>query len=73
MNEYEVLIETINPCGGEAHASREFKEVSAVSPELWVRENGRFPIHDSGKNASGDTVITTGDGKGMLVRYTFTE
>ena len=25
MNEYEVLIETINPCGGEAHANKEFK------------------------------------------------
>ena len=27
MNEYEVLIETINPCGGEAHSKKEFKEV----------------------------------------------
>ena len=50
MNEYEVLIETINPCGGEAHANKEFKEIEAESP-----------------------VITTGDGKGTLVRYTFTE
>ena len=55
MNEYEVLIETINPCGGEAHANKEFKEIEAD------------------KNAAGDTVITTGDGKGTLVRYTFTE
>lgn len=28
---------------------------------------------DSGKNAAGDSVITTGDGKGILIRYTFTE
>lgn len=73
MNEYEVLIETINPCGGEAHSSREFKEIEAASPEAWIAENGRFPVLDSGKNASGDTVITTGDGKGTLIRYTFTE
>ena len=33
MNEYEVLIETINPCGGEAHSKKEFKEVEAESPE----------------------------------------
>ena len=56
MHEYEVLIETINPCGGEAHAAQ-----------------GRYPVLDSGKNASGDTVITTGDGKGVMIRYTFTE
>lgn len=72
MNEYEVLIETINPCGGEAHASKEFKEIEAASPEAWVSENGRYPVLDSGKNAAGDVVIVTGDGKGNMVRYTFT-
>ena len=73
MNEYELLIETINPCGGEAHAKKEFKEVFAESPESYVAQNGRYQILDSGKNAAGDTVITTGDGKGILIRYTFTE
>lgn len=72
MNEYEVLIETINPCGGEAHANREFEEIEAASPEAWVSENGRYPVLDSGKNAAGDVVIVTGDGKGNMVRYTFT-
>ena len=33
MNEYEVLIETINPCGGEAHSKKEFKAIEAESPE----------------------------------------
>ena len=41
MNEYEVLIETINPCGGEAHAKKEFQEIETESPERWVTENGR--------------------------------
>lgn len=72
MNEYEVLIETINPCGGQAHAQKEFQEVEAASPEAWVAEHGRYPVMDSGKNAAGDTVITTGDGKGTVIRYTFT-
>ncbi len=72
MQEYEVLIETINPCGGEAHANKEFREIETDSPEAYVREQGRYPILDSGKNASGDTVITTGDGKGVMIRYTFT-
>lgn len=73
MNEYEVLIETINPCGGEAHANKEFQEIEADSPEAWVAENGRYPVMDSGKNAAGDVVITTGDGKGIVIRYTFSE
>ena len=73
MNEYELLIETINPCGGEAHSKKEFLEIKAASPEAYIAQNGRYPILDTGKNAAGDVVITTGDGKGTLVRYTFTE
>ena len=73
MNEYELLIETINPCGGEAHSKKEFLEVTVASPEAYIAQNGRYPVIDSGKNAAGDTVITTGDGKGTLVRYTFTD
>ena len=73
MKEYELLIETLNPCGGERHAGKEFLEIEAESPEAYVQANAVFPITDSGKNASGDMVITTGDGRGTIVRYTFTE
>ena len=41
MQEYEVLIETINPCGGEAHANKEFREIETDSPEAYVREHSR--------------------------------
>ena len=73
MHESEVLIETVNPCGGEAHASKDFLEIEAESPEAYVAANARYPVIDSGKNSAGDVVITTGDGRGSLVRYTFTE
>ena len=73
MNEYEVFIEDINSCGGEQHAKKELIEVEAKSPEAYVKENGRFPILDISENVSGDTVITTGDGRGNFVKYTFTE
>ena len=73
MKEYEILIETINPCGGEAHAKREIIEAKAESPEAYVKENGRFPILESTRNESGDVVIVTGDNQGSFVRYTFTE
>ena len=31
-----------------------------------------IPFSIPEKNAAGDTVITTGDGKGVMIRYTFT-
>ena len=73
MNEYEVFIEDINSCGGAQHAKKELIEIEAVSPEAYVKEHGRFPIMDISANANGDTVITTGDGNGNFVKYTFSE
>ena len=73
MKEYEILVETINPCGGEGHAKREILEAECESPEAYVAQNARYPVLDAGKNSAGDTVITTGDGRGSIVRYTFTE
>ena len=42
MHEYEVLIETINPCGGEAHSKKEFLDVKAESPEAWFPFSSLF-------------------------------
>lgn len=72
MTEYEVLVETINPCGGQKYGKKEFLEVEAASPEAYVVEHAQYPVMDSGKNADGDVVITTGDGNGNIVRFTFT-
>lgn len=72
MNEYEVFIEDINPCGGSKYAKKEMIEVEAESPEAYVKENGRFPILEISEGEAGDTVITTGDGNGNIVRYSFT-
>jgi len=73
MNEYEILIEDINPCCGEKYGKKEIIEAEADSPEAYVKEHGRFPVIDTAVNADGDYVITTGDGSGNIVRYTFTE
>lgn len=71
MEEYELLIEAVNPCGGSAHATRTILEIETDDPEGYVRENAVFPIMDIGKNSDGDLVITTGDGKGYITKYTF--
>ncbi len=73
MNEYEILIETINPCGGEAHAKREIIEAEAESPEAYVKSKAPYPVIDRVLTSDGDTLIITGDGSGSIVRYTFTE
>lgn len=73
MTEYEVLMESVNPCGGDRHSVKSIFEVESDDPEAYVRENGQFPILEIGHNQSGDLVITTGDGKGYKVTYTFTE
>ena len=73
MREFEILIEDINPCGGSQFAKREIIEAEAESPEAYVAVNGRFPVISRSVNADGDTVITTGDGHGNFVTYTFTE
>mgnify|MGYP006968822449 FL=1 len=73
MNEYEILIETINPCGGEAHAKREIIEAEAESPEAYVKSKAPYPVIDRVLTSDGDTLIITGDGSGSMARYTFTE
>lgn len=70
--EYEVLVEEMNPCGGAAHSIRSFMDVETDDPEGYVRSVARFPVMEVAKNADGDLVITTGDGKGYMIRYTFT-
>jgi len=73
MTEYEVLVETINPCGGAKHCIKEFMDVETNDPIAWVKANGRFPILDTVTNADGDLKIITGDEAGNFVHYTFTE
>ena len=71
MNEYEVIIEEINPCGGETYARKEILEVEAESPESYVRANGKFPILEIITQNDGSVLIVTGNDSGYFTRYTF--
>ena len=73
MREYEVVSEYINPCGGAEYAIREIFDVETDDPVEYVRKEGRFPILEVTKDASGDVLIITGDDKGYRIRYTFSE
>ena len=48
MKESEVLIETINPCGGEKHADKKLIEVETNDPSAYVRENSPYPVRCAG-------------------------
>ena len=56
MKEYEIIIETINPCGGDRHSQQEIVEAKIESPEAFVKEKGRFPIIDKIENPDGGVV-----------------
>ena len=73
MNGYEVIIEEINPCGGETYARKEIIEVEADSPESFVRQHARFPIIEVSKQSDGTTLIVCGNDCGYITRYTFSE
>lgn len=73
MAEYEIIMESMTPCGGSKHAIRTIIEAEAESPEAYVEQNKRFPIRDISQSADGGVVITTGNERGYVVRYTFME
>ena len=73
MKEYEVLIETINPCGGEKHADKKLIEVATEDPGTYVRENSPYPVRCAGMDKQGNIVIGTGNEQGYQINYTFTE
>lgn len=50
MNEYEVLVEDINPCGGKAYAKKEIIEIEAESPKAYVQVMAGIPLWTLRKN-----------------------
>lgn len=53
MKEYEILIETINPCGGEGHAKKEIIEAECESPEAYVKKKRPTPLWTTRKPPRG--------------------
>ena len=73
MQTYEVLVRRIRPCPGDPHDSERFIEIETDSPEDYVLENAPYPILDSVESLNGEIIITTGDGDGNFLKYTFTK
>ncbi|MCQ2553268.1 MAG: hypothetical protein MJ150_03085 [Clostridia bacterium] len=73
MKQFEMIMESMTPCGGSEHAVRGIWEVRAESPVADVEANKGCPIMDITEKENGDVVITTGNEVGYMTRYTFTE
>ena len=73
MQSYEVLVRKIRPCPGDPHDKETFLEIETDDPERYVLENAPYPILDSVENLNGEIIITTGDGEGNFLKYTFTK
>lgn len=72
MKEYELCIETMNPCGGKEYAQREFRDVETDDPVGYVKIHAPLPVLEVSE-ADGSIIVTTGDGFGYITRYIFTE
>ena len=72
LRSYEIIVERVTPCGGTKHAIREILDADAVSPEAYVRENGRFPVLEI-HEAEDQTTILTGNSAGYRDTFLFTE
>lgn len=73
MKNYEVMVEIISRCSGPGRARKDFREVEAESPEHYAAANSPYPVMDTAHTPEGDYIISTGDGKGSMIRFTFSE
>jgi len=71
MREFEVTIESMNPCGGEQYAQREIREIETEDPVAWVRaETG---ITEVTCEELRDGLLVIAGQNGYIKRFTFTE
>ena len=73
MAEYELFIEKIRPCGKTKDSDKQVVEINIECPDEYVRQNSSFPVIEKTIAENGDVSIVTGDSRGNIVNYTFTE
>ena len=71
MREYEVTIESMNPCGGAEYAQREIREIETDDPVAWVRAQTR--LETVSVCGDGDALVVEAEQFGYIKRFTFTE
>ena len=73
MKEYELCIETMNPCGGKEYAQREFRDVETDDPVAYVRQMLQDREVKLDGQTDGNGVVTVyADCSGMIQKFIFT-
>ncbi len=73
MAEYELFIEKIRPCGNDRDSEKQVVEINIDCPDEYVYQNSSFPVIEKTVADNGDVRIVTGDNRGNVISYTFTE
>ena len=71
MKEYEVTIESMNPCGGEQFAQREIREIETDDPIAWVK--GETNMNEVTTDTLRDGLLVVAGQNGYIKRFTFVE
>lgn len=72
MKEYEVVIESYNPCGGVSYAQKKFMEIETDDPIQFVK-NYAFVDKVDVFSDNGDELILLVEENGYVQKYYFTE
>lgn len=71
MKEYEVTIESMNPCGGEQFAQREIREIETDDPIAWVKAETN--MNEVTTDTLRDGLLVVAGQNGYIKRFTFVE
>ena len=72
MKEYELIIESYNPCGGREHGKKELMEIETDDPVTFVKNHAQVTEVEVVTD-DGDELLIEVNQYGYVKRYTFTE
>ena len=72
MKEYELIIESYNPCGGREHGKKELMELEPNDPLAYVKGHAQVTEVEVVSEDEEEILIEVNQ-YGYVKRYTFTE
>ena len=72
MKEYELVIESYNPCGGTAYAQKKFMEIETDDPVAYVKDYAKVDKVNIFSETADETILMVEE-NGYVQKYYFTE
>lgn len=73
MKEYELFIESYNPCGGREHGKKEFLEIETDDPAAFVKSHAQVSEVEVVSEEGDEDIVVEVNQYGYVKRYSFTE